>query len=145
MNKSRHSEFTSFSLFLVYAIFAACSLFLVLIGAKVYENIVTESNVIHDRQTAFTYIQNKLRTHFDEVYAQDNQLILKTENLSTVIYEKDGQLCELYFLDDTVPDFDLGERIVPIDQLKVSQHEEELVIELNHTYTICTQAKEGNS
>lgn len=145
MNKSRHSEFTSFSLFLVYAIFAACSLFLVLIGAKVYENIVTESNMIHDRQTAFTYIQNKLRTHFDEVYAQDNQLILKTENLSTVIYEKDGQLCELYFLDDTVPDFDLGERIVPIDQLKVSQHEEELVIELNHTYTICTQAKEGNS
>lgn len=145
MNKSRHSEFTSFSLFLVYAIFAACSLFLVLIGAKVYENIVTESNAIHDRQTAFTYIQNKLRTHFDEVYAQDNQLILKTENLSTVIYEKDGQLCELYFLEDTVPDFALGERIVPIDQFNITQQEGELLIVLDRTNTIRTKVKEGDS
>lgn len=145
MNKLKHSEFTSFSLFSVYAVFAVCSLFLVLIGAKVYENIVTESNKVHDRQTAFTYIQNKLRSHFDEVYAQNNQLILKAGNLSTVIYEKDGELCELYFPQDTTPNFDFGERIVAIDQWNISQQEQDLVIELNYTNTIRTKVKEVHS
>ena len=42
MNRQKNT-FASLSLFLVYAMFALLALFLVVIGARVYENIVSES------------------------------------------------------------------------------------------------------
>lgn len=129
MNRQKNT-FASLSLFLVYAMFALLALFLVVIGARVYENIVSESGRVHDSRTAMTYIQNKLRNRLDAVGADHDVLVLKKGDLVTYIYEQDGTLCEFYTLDGLPLEDGQGEKIVAVDDFSIRPDNGQLVIRL---------------
>lgn len=110
MKKSNHSRpalgtelLFSMILFLVFAL---CSVFTILIGSKVYENIRTRDDRIFHNDTALAYITNKIRQADREDMAiihEENGipvLILSMEAAGSVyetwIYTQDGVLKELF-------------------------------------------------
>lgn len=110
MKKSNHSRpalgtelLFSMILFLVFAL---CSVFTILIGSKVYENIRMRDDRTFHNDTALAYITNKIRQADREdmaVIREENGipvLILSMEAAGSVyetwIYTQDGILKELF-------------------------------------------------
>lgn len=110
MKKSNHSRpalgtelLFSMILFLVFAL---CSVFTILIGSKVYENIRIRDDRTFHNDTALAYITNKIRQADREdmaVIREENGipvLILSMEAAGSVyetwIYTQDGVLKELF-------------------------------------------------
>lgn len=123
-----------FSLLLLL-IFLISTIFLVLIGSQVYENIRQRNSVSFYSYTASNYIANKVR-QMDakdciELRTENNCqiLVLKAEQnneiYETWIYAKDGQLMELYTpkesgltLQDGIPLFPCNNLTFSLNQQK---------------------------
>lgn len=91
---------------ILFFVFALCSVFTILIGSRVYENICARDDRTYHRDTALAYITNKVR-QADQAGSvsirEDNGipvLILTTETAGsyyeTWIYTQDGILRELF-------------------------------------------------
>lgn len=105
--RKRRSSINGLLLFLIYGMFALFSLFLVVIGAKVYREIVTTREENTAIRTAFSYVANKLRMNtggFDGIYLEEREqisvLVLRgekaAEGYETLIYYYDGALRECF-------------------------------------------------
>lgn len=110
MKKSSHSKPSAgtellFSMIL-FLVFALCSVFTILIGSRVYENIRMRDDRTYHRDTALAYITNKVRqadrSGFVSIREENGipVLILTTEaagsTYETWIYTRDGVLKELF-------------------------------------------------
>lgn len=94
-----------FSMLLLF-VFLLCSMFTVLIGSRVYENIRARDNESFYRDTALSYVVNKVR-QADETGAVevrdegDTSVLVLTSQINgslyeTWIYTLDGTLRELF-------------------------------------------------
>ena len=102
---------------LIYGIFALFSLFLVVIGARVYRNIVAAGRENTQLRSSFSYVANKVRMSTraaGSVRLEEQEgmevLVLEsgTEGYETRIYYYDGALREAYQASDRPLDPKLG-------------------------------------
>ena len=122
-----------FLMLLVYGIFALFSLLLVVVGARVYRNIVTTGQRNTQTRAAFSYVTNKIRmgTQSPEAVRREEiegmeVLVLKAEaeGYETRIFYYDGALRELYQASDQEFFPDMGEKIVEAADFQVRITEE---------------------
>jgi hypothetical protein len=107
MKSGRKFRFDSVFVLLVFGVFAAASLLLVMIGANVYRGAVKESGANNEMRSSLSYVLNKVRA-YDEVGGvrlrnMDGLEVLcltsgaeGEEGLVTYLYYYDGELREQY-------------------------------------------------
>lgn len=119
---SNPSTFGAGSLFtlLLFLVFVLSSLFTILTGSQVYENIKARDEAVFYQDTSMAYIRNKVRQADGAglVSVQEKEgvsvlrLDMKTEpghtSYSTLIYCMDGQLKELFTSEDSGLSLDAG-------------------------------------
>ena len=91
---------------LLFLVFVLCALFSVLMGSRVYENIIKRSDANFSGTTAISYIANKIRQGDREnsvdIIEVDGTSVLQLkqqvgeEKYHTWIYWKDGSIRELF-------------------------------------------------
>lgn len=108
----------------LFSVFLISALFIVLFGAKIYRNTVSNMEANFKSRTALSYVTEKMR-QFDHSggaavihYGETPVLVLNERigdnDYSTFLYEQDGYLTELTARSDY--DFDLtgGTKVVPV-------------------------------
>ncbi|MBR4725716.1 MAG: DUF4860 domain-containing protein [Lachnospiraceae bacterium] len=113
------------------ALFAISALVLLSAGMQVYKNVVLASNENFELRTSLSYVATRIR-QFDASGSVDvvnldgmNTLVL-SENFegdiyNTLIYYKNGYLCELTQADGYEPDFDFGFETIEIDDFSIEK------------------------
>lgn len=108
---------------LLLLVFALCSVFTVLFGSQVYQNIRTRSQNAFDSDTALSFITNKVRQSDQSgcisVETRSNQEVLVLSSpiddviYETLIYTNQGTLFELFTEADSGLLLDAGTPILP--------------------------------
>ena len=112
VKRTDHSHRGAEQLFpaLLFFVFLLCTIFTILIGSRVYENIRERDNLSFHTDTALAYISNKVRQGdiADFVSIRDYDGIL----FETWIYQADGALWELFTQKDSGVDLSSGQMIM---------------------------------
>lgn len=122
--RRRSEAINGLLVFLIYGMFALFALFLVVIGARVYKNVVTTGDSNAAVRTGFCYISNKVRMYGGEgsvsLEEQDGYQVLTLRSLisdgeyETRIYYDDGVLWEQFAPAAIAFDPQDGEKIVAL-------------------------------
>ncbi|MBO4414905.1 MAG: DUF4860 domain-containing protein [Lachnospiraceae bacterium] len=113
------------------ALFAISALVLLAAGMQVYKNVVLASNENFELRTSLSYVATRIR-QFDAADRVDvvnydgmDTLVLSEEFdgdiYNTLIYYKNGYLCELTQVDGYEPDFDFGFETIEIDDFSIKK------------------------
>lgn len=129
VKRTNHSNNGAAQLFpaLLFFVFLLCTIFTILIGSRVYENIRERDNASFHTDTALAYMTNKVRQGdmADTVSIRENNgcqvLILTSEYegvlFETWIYQMDGALWELFTQMDSGIDVFSGQMIMDCEPL----------------------------
>ena len=127
VKRTGHSHNGAEQLFpaLLFFVFLLCTIFTILIGSRVYENIRERDNLSFHTDTALAYISNKVRqgdmTDAISVREIDDQPVLVLTSdyegilFETWIYQTDGALWELFTQKDSGVDLSSGQMIMECD------------------------------
>lgn len=117
---------------LIYGLFALFSLLLVVVGARVYKNIVSAGNANTQVRSSFSYVANKVRmstraagtVRLEERDGID-VLVLESgiEGYETRIYYYDGALREAYQAEERPFSPELGEKLMEISEFHIEETE----------------------
>ncbi|MDF2631937.1 MAG: hypothetical protein K0Q85_533 [Caproiciproducens sp.] len=138
-SKSTHSFDTVFVL-LIFCLFAGSSLFLVLIGANVYRDIVGEMNANNETRASLSYVSNKVRAadsrdvSVEKIDGQDTLVIHSANNGSdykTYIYLHDGYLMELFTKAENGFTAGDGDKITPVSAFIMIKNDNELSLSVS--------------
>ncbi len=113
------------------ALFAISALVLLAAGMQVYKNVVLAANENFELRTSLSYVATRVR-QFDTAdsvnvvnYDGMDTLVLSEEFdgdiYNTLIYYKNGYLCELTQADGYEPDFDFGFETIEIDDFSIKK------------------------
>lgn len=112
---------------LLFFVFLLCTIFTILIGSRVYENIRERNNESFRTDTALAYITNKVRQgdRIDSVSIREENgfqvLVLATDYdgiiFETWIYQMDGALWELFAQKDSGLDVFAGQMIMDCEPM----------------------------
>ncbi len=113
------------------ALFAISALVLLAAGMQVYKNVVLAANENFELRTSLSYVATRVR-QFDTAdsvnvvnYDGMDTLVLSEEFdgdiYNTLIYYKNGYLCELTQVDGYEPDFDFGFETIEIDDFSIKK------------------------
>lgn len=115
---------------LLFFVFLLCTIFTILIGSRVYENIRERNNESFRTDTALAYITNKVRQgdRIDSVSIREENgfqvLVLATDYdgiiFETWIYQMDGALWELFAQKDSGLDVFAGQMIMDCEPVNFS-------------------------
>ena len=115
----------------LFCVFAASALFVVVIGANVYQTTVKQMNENYASRTSLSYIAEKIRQNdsaCDITLGQMDglsSLILhqtyEDTDLYTYIYVQDGYLKELFIRGDQTATADAGQSIMSVASLTMEQ------------------------
>lgn len=107
---------------LLFFVFLLCTVFTILIGSRVYENIRERDRLSFETDTALAYITNKVRQGdiADSIAVREEngqQFLVFTSvfdgiEYETLIYHMDGGLYELFALAENDLDVTAGQRIM---------------------------------
>lgn len=131
--RERNAKVNGVLMLLVYGIFALFSLLLVVVGARVYRNIVSASQRNTQTRAAFSYVAGKLRMSGQtpgslEIREEKGTTILvldaQTEGYETRIFYYDGALRELYQASEQEFIPEMGEKIVEVSDFRMDTTEE---------------------
>ncbi len=125
---------------LLFFIFLLCTIFTILIGSRVYENIRERDNASFHTDTALAYMTNKVRQG-DEAEAvsirEENgcQILVLTSDydgvlFETWIYQMDGALWELFTQKDSGLDVSSGQMIMECESVSFALETDEHGISL---------------
>ena len=116
--------------FLLFFLFLFCTLFTILIGSRVYENIRARNDAAFQTDTALAYIVNKVRQSdcADAVFLREEegrQVLVLTSvfddtEYETRIYQLDGHLYELFSQKDSGIELAYGQEIMECMPLSFS-------------------------
>ena len=120
----------------LFSVFLISALFIVLFGAKIYRNTVSNMDVNFKSRTALSYVTEKMR-QFDHsggaavIHYGDTPVLVLNERVgetdySTFLYEKDGYLTELTARSDYEFDLNGGTQVVPIQGFTIERVSESL-------------------
>lgn len=136
--KKAGGKYTSL-LFIILLFFSLtlCSLFTVLIGSQVYENINGRMEENFSGQTALSYISNKVKqtdiAGAVSIRTIDNTQVLVLEQTfdgrayETMIYQMDGQIRELFSEKDANLGLEAGIAILPCSGLEFTPVSDKLI------------------
>lgn len=117
---------------LIYGIFALFSLLLVVVGARVYRNIVSTGNANTQVRSSFSYVANKVRMSTraaGTVRLEERDgievLVLESavEGYENRIYYYDGALREAYQAAEQPFSPELGEKLMEIPEFRIEETE----------------------
>lgn len=136
--KEKHAEITRLLSLLTFAAFALCVLLVLLRGAGIYRDLVTQSEENHNRRTAQRYIATRVR-QAEAVALEDFQgcqaLVLREELdgeiYLTRVYCHEGFLRELYCPEEANLSPDDGETVIPAQSLGFSLEGNVLTVALD--------------
>lgn len=132
VKRTDHSRHGAEQLFpaLLFFVFLLCTIFTILIGSRVYENIRERDNLSFHTDTAMAYISNKVRQGdmADSVSIReidDCQVLVLTSDyegilFETWIYQMDNALWELFTQKDSGIDLSSGQLIMECDPVSFS-------------------------
>lgn len=113
---------------LLFFVFLLCTVFTILIGSRVYENIRERDRLSFETDTALAYITNKVRQGdiADSIAVREEngqQFLVFTSvfdgiEYETLIYHMDGGLYELFALAENDLDVTAGQRIMDCDVMQ---------------------------
>lgn len=120
---------------LLFFVFLLCTIFTILIGSRVYENIRERDRASFRTDTALAYITNKVRQgdRADAVSVREENgcqiLVLTSDYDGTVfetwIYQMDGALWELFSQKDSGLDVYAGQMIMECEPVSFAVEEKE--------------------
>ena len=115
---------------LLFFVFLLCTIFTILIGSRVYENIRERDNISFHTDTALAYMTNKVRQGdlADAVSIREMdgcQVLVLTSDydgilFETWVYQMDGALWELFTQQDSGVDIYSGQMIMDCDPISFS-------------------------
>ena len=118
---------------LLFFVFLLCTVFTILIGSRVYENIRERDHLSFETDTALAYITNKVRQGdiADSIAVREEngqQFLVFTSvfdgiEYETLIYHMDGGLYELFALAENDLDVTAGQRIMDCDVMHFALEE----------------------
>lgn len=132
VKSDNHSNRNTKQLFpaLLFFVFLLCTIFTILIGSRVYENIRARNQKSFQTDTALTYISNKVRQGdlADSVSLREEdgrQVLILTAvynetEFETWIYQMDGALWELFTQKNSGLDVYAGQMIMECDPISFS-------------------------
>lgn len=122
------------SMVFLLGIFAITSLFLANVGMETYKNIVLANNDNFQLRTSLSYVATKIRQSDtkNRTYIEEKEgakvLVLGEEidgeNFETLIYYKDGYLCELYREEGMEYDLGYGVEMIEIHDFQIDETED---------------------
>ena len=124
---------------LLFGIFAACVLTVLLTGADAYGRITDRDSEAYDRRTCIQYVATRVRQADTaggvslEVFGGVKALVLKDaedENCLTRVYYHDGYLMELYSEADVDLTPEDGEKVIRCDWMRLSLEDGLLTVDL---------------
>lgn len=129
-NERKQLKMGSLMALMLFGVFAACLLFLLLTGADIYQKMRDRDTAAYDSRTAVQYITTRVRQadRADRLtvgaFDGSDALILLEETegglYETKLYCYDGWLMELYAAADTDLSPEDGEKILELNRLKLS-------------------------
>jgi len=118
---------------LLFFVFLLCTVFTILIGSRVYENIRERDRLSFETDTALAYVTNKIRQNdmADSIAVRNEngqQFLVFTTYFDEIAYETriyhmDGGLYELFALADNDLDATAGQRIMDCDTMSFTLKE----------------------
>lgn len=115
---------------LLFFVFLLCTIFTILIGSRVYENIRERDRLSFETDTALAYITNKVRQNdlADSIHVREQdgiQFLVLTSvfddmKYETMIYQMDDGLYELFALAEDDLDATAGQRIMDCGSMSFS-------------------------
>lgn len=134
-NERRHMVDVLFVLTL-FCVFAVCSILLIAVGAKVYQNTLDNMETHFTSTTSLSYITEKIRQNdyagqisIEEFGGNDALVLLNEyndEEYCTYIYSYAGQLKELFTKKNITLNPEAGRNILEISEFTVTEVEDGL-------------------
>lgn len=140
MTEKRTHSFNTVFILIVFSLFAVCSLFLVLIGANVYKNIVDDMRTNNETRASLSYVANKVHaagTGETAMRTIDGRQVLvltseaNGEIYHTYIYEDGGYLLELFTRAENGFKAGDGDKITPVSGFSMAENDGLLIISVN--------------
>jgi hypothetical protein len=111
----------------LFALFAICSVVLILFGADIYKKTVSSMDSNYASRTSVAYITQKVRQsdQYESIYIDDSlgyERLMMTQEINgytyaTSLYEYDGYLYELFARTDIDLPIDAGQQVIAINNL----------------------------
>lgn len=121
---------------LLFGVFAACVLAVLLTGAQAYRRLTLRDQEAYDRRTCVQYLATRVRQadHAQGIAVEDfggGSLVLNADTpYPTWLYCQDGWLMELFCLAEDRPGPEDGQRLMEAQALKASLEDGLLTIEV---------------
>ena len=139
-NKTIEHSIDGIFTFTLISIFAVLALFIVVVGTKVYKNIVQTSQINNEVRSSLSYVSNKVRSNDSEgsvkVDIMDGIDVLRIEHeydkelYETVIYFYQGAIYEYFGSSSMEFSPDYGEKIIEVSDFSIRQEENILYFEM---------------
>ncbi len=114
----------------LFGFYTLCALFLTILGAKVYQQNVENTEFNYTFRTTVLYITEKVRQGEIEggvevgATAQSDALVVSKDydgtTYKTWIYVEDGYLKEVLLSDDMEVQHNIGQKIIPLSRIDIS-------------------------
>lgn len=127
---------SSLLMLLLFGIFAACVLAVLLTGARAYRGLTQRDQAAFDRRTGVQYIAARVRQADTldgvavESFGDTTALAIKQGGMVTWVYWHDGYLMELYTFADAELSPEDGVKIMELDSLTLAMDEGLLTAEI---------------
>lgn len=146
--EQRKNSINGLLVFLIYGMFALFSLFLVVIGAKVYREVVSAGEEAASVRAAFSYVANKVRMTSGDIYIREQEgipvLVLSGDGdgeaagYETRIYYYDGALRESFAFSEGQLLPESGEKIAELSAFSVEETDSgQLLLKMEDSEGLC--------
>ena len=103
--------------------FVGCSVYMVMLGATAYQNMVEETKVVDNERIAFSFVENQLKMseNYKDISTKNIEgvecIVINNDESTHLIYTNDGFMYELITKKDGKVFLEGGEKIVECDSL----------------------------
>lgn len=113
----------------LFLIFAVCCLIMITVAASAYKRIDDSYSEVFNSTAAVRYVSNKLHACESAELISDKELLIKKNSgFSTLIYERDGVLCERLFPEDAEIKAESGEQLFTVGDFSVKMDGELIAV-----------------
>lgn len=122
----------------LFGIFAVCALFLIVIGAGVYERLEKNMEDTYAVSTAFSYVTEKLRQHdargqISLITVDGSTALLLTDDINGAVYHtcigpSGDYLCEGVFSEDADITLSPADAVIEVRDFTISAEDDDFII-----------------
>lgn len=134
---------------LLFGVFAACVMAVLLTGAKTYQGLTERDQAAFDRRACVQYIATRVRQADAqdgiavEPFGEVTALAVRDGEFITRVYCWDGWLMELYCYWDAAMEPQDGERVMALDGLEMTLEDGLFTARIGGRDTLCLSLRSG--